>query len=67
MDNQEYWTKITQLILIINIIIIALYDTFVMYHVGRQATITDVVYQISCRWPIVPCVVGAVIGHLFWR
>lgn len=66
-ESQEFWIKITQGLLIVVVLILALYDTFVMYWVGREATITDVVYKISLRWPVIPAATGAVVAHLFWR
>lgn len=61
------WAYVTKLLMILVVTIVSIYDIFIMVFVGRSATISDVVYECARNWPIIPFVIGAVIGHLFWR
>ncbi len=66
-DKVQFWAEATKILLIVVILIVSLFDTFVMYRCGREATITDVVYKCACEWPIIAFGAGMVCGHIFWR
>lgn len=68
MTPQEaYWFEITKIFLTLTILIVVVYDSLVMFFHGRQPTISDVAYHYAREWPIVPLMVGMIIGHMFWK
>jgi len=62
------------LLLFASLLVFALWiiglDLWLLYHGGWQATISWNLYQLSRQEPLIPCllglVIGAVLGHLFW-
>jgi len=44
----------------------ALWDIFMMYASTPRATVSDIIGEWGQRWPILPFVVGLIVGHLFW-
>ncbi len=45
---------------------VAAYDFFAIARYGRDATISLVLLDVSRDYPIIPCGLGLVAGHVFW-
>lgn len=43
-----------------------MWDFYLSYVYGPRATVSAVITSWSREWPIVPLLVGILIGHLFW-
>lgn len=52
--------------LIIHIMTIGIYDAWAMMYRGRIYTISFALMAIAKEFPIVPCLLGIVVGHLFF-
>jgi len=48
------------------IAVVGVYDFWAGFSNRSVATISEVVYRWSQLWPIIPLLVGLVLGHLFW-
>ena len=59
--------QITKIVLLVITILLILFDIFVIWLYGREASISRVVYQSSCEYPAIAFAVGFLCGHLFWR
>lgn len=57
---------LTRLILVVNIIGLAIYDVAALWWWGPPATISVVAYETSRSHPLLPLVVGLLLGHLFF-
>jgi succinate dehydrogenase hydrophobic anchor subunit len=57
--------KITAIILALTTVGLLGYDAIIA--AGSGTTISQVVWQISAKTPLVPFLVGVVCGHLFWQ
>jgi hypothetical protein len=58
---------ITRYVLLLVTAALVLYDIWVYYYGGEQATISNVIRNDSRDFPIVPFLIGALCAHLFWR
>ena len=58
--------KLTTVILVCNLILLALYDVYAIVTGGLEATISHVTLSAATNYPIIPFAVGVVSGHLFW-
>lgn len=51
----------------IGVIVVSLiYDLIVVLKYGKEATITASVQKYSKRWPLIPFLLGVLVGHWFW-
>lgn len=57
----------TKLVLISTVIFLSLYDTYVIWNYGSQASISEVIVALTKENPIIAVVAGLLTGHLFWR
>lgn len=57
----------TKLVLISTIIFLCLYDTYVIWNYGPQASLSEVVVALTKENPMIALAAGILIGHLFWR
>lgn len=57
----------TKLVLITTIIVLCLYDTYVIWNYGPQASISEVVVAQTKENPVIALAAGLLCGHLFWR
>jgi uncharacterized membrane protein len=48
------------------VLIIACYDLFAILAWGSDYTFSTVILDLAQREPVVPLLVGVVLGHLFW-
>lgn len=55
-----------QYVLLAIVFAIIIYDITQLIRKGYQGTISWQVYVASCRYPIVPFLLGILFGHLFW-
>jgi hypothetical protein len=64
------YPSITNLAFIVLIAIVVIYivafDTWAWMHIGRHATFSAHFCKLAHDWPIIPFLVGMLIGHLFW-
>lgn len=60
------WENITKLVLICAIASLIGYDTIVMWGGSDNATISSIVYNFACRYPVSAFAAGLLCGHLFW-
>ena len=56
---------ITATILIFLVFFLCIYDVIIGASFGSDATISKVVYKVSCGYPLIPFGVGCVFGHIF--
>ena len=60
------WTLFTKALLAIALGLFVAYDVVAFLRGGVQATISRVTLGWARRWPLLPLLVGVVLGHLFW-
>ncbi len=48
------------------IVIIAAFDLVIIHWFPKNKSISLVILEISTRYPIIPFLLGALLGHLFW-
>lgn len=53
-------------IVLVMIVIVSFWDITVIFMGRQDATISAVIYQLSKENPIIPFILGVIIGHLFW-
>lgn len=51
----------------ITIVIILGYDAYVMLADGKEASVSQVLIDISYDYPVAVFLIGFTMGHLFWR
>lgn len=54
------------IVLLVVLQIVAIYDSVALMFFGREHTVSFVLASWSSHFPIIPIVVGMLIGHLFW-
>ena len=59
--------NITICILVVGAITLALWDVFAAAQPVSGDTISEVVWAVSAKHPIIPFALGVVMGHLFWQ
>ena len=47
-------------------IMVVLFDIYMKLAAGGQATVSRVIYEVSCANPIIPLAAGVLLGHIFW-
>ena len=57
---------VTRLTLLLTLIALLGYDLFAVYQFGYEGTISLVVFTMAKSFPIIPFLVGVVVGHLFF-
>jgi len=60
----KQWTMIFVGVLVLAILI---FDVFVLYKGGTEASISHLLIVWAYKYPIMPFFVGIICGHLFWR
>lgn len=48
------------------IVIIAVYDFYIIYKKGKYYSISAWIIRHSKKYPIFPFIMGVICGHLFW-
>ena len=61
------YVHVTRMLIVFIILIVALWDCYVLYQGQQQATISVVIYESSKKWPVIPFVLGFLCGHIFWQ
>lgn len=61
------WRKLTGILIMVSVFIIAVYDIFIIEKGGKMASISQVMIDYSYQYPIGVLAIGIVLGHLFWR
>lgn len=61
--SPEVWGAILLLVITMTILI---FDTYAAFSAGAVDSVSTVLYHWAQRWPIIPLVVGILIGHLFF-
>lgn len=56
----------TAIFVIFLVVIIAVYDVFIIYKKGKYHSISAWIIRHSHSYPIFPFLLGVVCGHLFW-
>lgn len=56
----------TTWLLFVILVMVGAYDIYAGWMFGNDATISVYVLLIARRWPVLPLIVGLVLGHLFW-
>ena len=61
------WLNVTKLLIIIVFCGILLWDMTVMFFCkDMSVTISHALYTISREHPIIPFIIGVLVGHVFW-
>lgn len=58
--------NITDILSVVSVVIAIIYDLFAWYYWGVEKTITVTVQKYSKKWPLLPFLIGMLIGHWFW-
>jgi len=61
------WMKITKVFTLILLVIIAVFDGWIMAKGGTEASISHLIITASYKYPMIPFLLGILCGHLFWR
>ena len=61
------YVNVTRMLVVFIILIVALWDFYVLYQGQQQATFSVVIYESSKKWPVIPFVLGFLCGHIFWQ
>jgi hypothetical protein len=56
----------TYLVLGITVAVLIIYDIYICYTHGGDATISWVTYSLAQRHPIIAFALGVVMGHILW-
>lgn len=56
----------TVLFILVIVFVVAIYDVFVIFKVGKYESISAHIIRISKEMPLVVLLLGIVLGHLFW-
>lgn len=59
--------KFTGILIWVTVATLSIYDVFVLYKEGGNATISVVMWNTAQSYPIVPFAFGVLMGHLFWQ
>jgi hypothetical protein len=59
--------KLTLIITVVSVALLLIYDAIAIYFGGTEASISSLVITASYKQPLIPLLVGILIGHLFWR
>lgn len=59
--------KLTSIVTIVTVVLVLVYDVIAIVNGGTEASISSLVITKSYEQPLIPLLVGIVIGHLFWR
>ncbi len=57
---------LTEAVIYGSIIVLVVYDIFILLDKGVDQTISSVLLKISKNYPIIPFALGIVFGHIFW-
>lgn len=60
------WPRLTAILIVISVVVVGVYDLLAYSQGGYGATISKVLMDAAYANPILPLVVGIVVGHLFW-
>lgn len=52
--------------LLVGILVVGAWDVYALFFLPPGATVSAVVQDWSHRYPILPAIVGLVVGHIFW-
>lgn len=55
-----------RIILLIIVLVVITWDVIVTYGGKPEASLSQVILEKSTRDPIIPFLIGVIIGHLFW-
>jgi hypothetical protein len=59
--------KLTLIITVVSVALLLIYDAIAIYFGGTEASISSLVITAFYKQPLIPLLVGILIGHLFWR
>ena len=60
------WIVVTRWVIIITIIVLSVYDVFVISKHGVETSISRVILKWAQKYPIIAFALGVLFGHLFW-
>jgi len=61
------WLNVTKFLIILVFVTIFVWDSIVMFFAkDLDATISFALYTVSTQHPIIPFVIGVLVGHVFW-
>lgn len=61
------WQKWTRVFIVAVVVLIAVWDVFVMVDGGTESSISHEMIVWAYKYPAFPFIMGFVMGHLFWR
>jgi len=59
--------KITPIFTILLVVVVAVYDVWIIAEQGKTESISATVIRWSHDYPSIPFLLGFLCGHLFWR
>ena len=66
-EAQMSYVHITRMLIVFIVLLVTLWDFYVIYQGQVPATFSVVIYESSKRWPVIPFVLGFLCGHIFWQ
>lgn len=66
-DQVPYVTYLALLVIVLAVVLaIIAFDAWAWTNIDRHGTISAACYALARQWPVIPFLVGLIIGHLFW-
>lgn len=59
--------KVTQIVICIALVGLIIYDVIAIVQGGTEASISSIIITYAYKMPMMPFMVGFLMGHLFWR
>lgn len=53
-------------IILVIVVALGLYDIYLAYDKVKGNTLSEIAYHMAIQHPLLPVMVGIVIGHIFW-
>ena len=63
----SYAKKLTMVFIGLSIVVIGLFDVYVFFRGGTEATISYTIFEWSYKYPMLPFAAGILCGHFFWQ
>jgi hypothetical protein len=61
------YETVTKVIILLIVVIVAVWDVFLISTGNCAATFSVVLYESSKAWPIIAFALGVLCGHVFWQ
>ncbi len=59
--------RLTIVVMICAVVVLGLYDIYAAAYGGGEGTISVVIWDYAQDYPMIPFVMGVLMGHFFWQ